>query len=117
MQGPTLAESIGLWRHTTFPSEQLGNLTLLVLNAVGATVYVFRASHGWAIPEEHGVVPITGEPFVWFAGIFPVVAIFFVLNSAWVALIVARRRWRSGRFWLLAALCWLIAVWVDFAHH
>jgi len=45
------------------------------------------------------------------------VAIFFVLNLAWVALIVARRRWRSGRFWLLAALCWLIAVWVDFAHH
>jgi hypothetical protein len=63
------------------------------------------------------VVPITGEPFVWFAGIFPVVAIFFVLNLAWVALIVARRRWRSGRFWLLAALCWLIAVWADFAHH
>jgi hypothetical protein len=117
MQGPTRAESIGLWRRTTFPSVQLGTLTLLLLNAVGATFYVLRASPSWAIPEEHGVVPITGEPFVWFAGTLPVVAIFFVLNLAWVGLIVARRRWRSGRFCLLAALCWLIAVWVDFAHH
>jgi hypothetical protein len=40
-----------------------------------------------------------------------------VLNLAWGALIVASRHWRSGRFWLPAALCWLVAVWVDFAHH
>jgi hypothetical protein len=58
---------------------------------------------------------LTGEPFVWFAGILPVVAVFFVLNSAWVALI--RLYWLSGRFWLLAVVLWLVAVSVDFGHH
>jgi len=117
MEESTHAGSVGLWMHRTFPSEHLGNLALLVANAVGAIVYVLRASPSWAIPKEHGVVPITGEPFVWFAGTLPIVAIFFVLNLAWMGLIVARRRWRSGRFWLLAALSWLVAVCVDFAHH
>jgi hypothetical protein len=32
-------------------------------------------------------------------------------------MILGRRQWRSGRLWLLAALCWLVALWVDFAHH
>jgi len=96
---------------------QPGSLALLVLNAIGAIVYVFRASPSWAIPEERGLVPTTGEPFIWFLGILPVVTVFFVLNLIWGTLILAHRRWRSGRFWLLAALCWLVAAWIDFAHH
>jgi len=100
-----------------FPAAQTGNLALLALNVVGACVYVSRASFSWAIPEERGLVPITGEPFVWFAGIFPVDAVFFVLNSIWGTVILVRRHWLSGRFWLLAAVFWLIAISVDFAHH
>jgi hypothetical protein len=116
MQGPSRTESIGLLTYKTLPAGQPGSLVLLVLNAIGAIAYVFRASPSWAIPEEPGFHSTAGEPFVWFLGILPVVAIFFALNLAWAALIVARRHWRSGRFWLLAALCWLVAVWVDFAH-
>jgi len=92
-------------------------LALLVLNAIGALIYMFRASPGWAIPEERGLHSTTGEPFIWFLGILPVVAFFFVLNATWGAMILGRRQWRSGRLWLLAALCWLVALWVDFAHH
>ena len=115
MQGPIRTESIRLL--ATFPAAQPKSLALLVLNAIGAIAYVFWASPSWAIPEERGLHSTTGEPFIWFLGTLPVVAIFFVLNLAWGALIVARRHWRSGRFWLLAALCWLVAVSVDFAHH
>jgi hypothetical protein len=90
---------------------------MLVANAIGACVYVYRASPSWAIPQERGLVPTTGEPFVWFIGVMPVVAVFFVLNLIWGALILARRQWGSGRFWLLAALIWLVAVSIDFIHH
>jgi hypothetical protein len=71
----------------------------------------------WAITEERGAVPITGEPFVWFAGILPIVAVFLVLNLSWGAVILIRRQWVSGRSWLLAALTWMFAIGIDFAHH
>jgi hypothetical protein len=100
-------------------SAQPGNLALFLLNAVGAVVYVYRASPSWANPVERqaGIYTITGEPFVWFAGILPVLTLFFIVNLAWAALIITRPQWRSNRTWLLAAVCWLAAVWVDFAHH
>jgi hypothetical protein len=41
---------------------------------------------------------------------------FLVINVAW-AVILARRQWNGGRFWLLAAVVWLAAVVIDFAHH
>lgn len=116
MQEPTRTENIWLLTYRNL-SAQPGSLALLLLNAIGAVAYVFRASVSWAIPQERGLNAITGEPFIWFAATLPVVAVFFVLNLGWGAMIAARRYWRSGRFWLLAALCWLVAVWVDFAHH
>jgi hypothetical protein len=96
-----------------------GGLALIVLNAIGAIVYVFRASPSWAIPQERaaGINSITGEPFVWFAGILPVAAVFFLLNLIWGSLILVRGRWKSGSFWLLAALIWCVAIGIDFAHH
>ena len=93
------------------------SLALLVFNTIGAVIYVAAASPSWAIPDEHGVVPLTGEPFVWFAGVLPIVAGFFLLNLAWGALILGYRQWSNGRYWLLIAPLWLIAVLVDFAHY
>ena len=92
-------------------------VVLLALNVLGAIAYVMGASHGWRIPEEHGMIPVSGEPFVWFAGILPVIAIFLPLNFAWGLGILLRRRWWSGRFWLFSAAIWLVAVVIDFAHH
>jgi hypothetical protein len=96
-----------------------GRIALTVLNAVGAILYVARASNAWAIPQERaaGIYSVTGEPFVWFVEIAPIVGVFFVVNLAWGALILARRHWASGRLWLMAAMIWLVAVWIDFAHH
>jgi hypothetical protein len=59
------------------------SIALLVANAVGACLYDFAASRGrWAVPEERaaGIDSITGEPFIWFINIFPVVAAFLVIN-------------------------------------
>jgi hypothetical protein len=94
-------------------------LALFLLNLIGAIAYLAGASFAWAIPQEReaGVHSITGEPFVWFAAIFPIVAFFCVLNLVWGAIILARRQWRGGRLWVLAALVWLGATIIDFAHH
>jgi hypothetical protein len=94
-------------------------VAFLVANVVGAILYLFAASRGgWTIPAERaaGLDTTTGEPFVWFLEILPIVAIFFVINVAWT-IILARRQWSGGRFWLLAAATWLVAILIDFAHH
>ena len=95
------------------------SIALLVANVSGAILYVFAASRGgWAIPAERaaGIYTTTGEPFIWFLSILPIVAIFLAINTAW-AVILSRRQWSGGRFWLLAAVVWLRAVVIDFAHH
>lgn len=91
---------------------------LLVLNLIGAVVYVVRASNGWVIPQERELgIPVTGEPFVWAMSIAPVCAVFLVLNLTWGTFILARKRWQSGVFWLLTIPIWLAALALDFAHH
>ena len=93
-------------------------LALLLLNVIGAFAYLIRASSAWAIPQERdtGIHSITGEPFVWFLAIVPIVAFFFLLNVVWGAVIV-RRQWQAVGFWLLTALVWLGVAAIDFAHH
>ncbi|MGD0507837.1 MAG: hypothetical protein ABSA27_08575 [Terriglobales bacterium] len=103
------------WR---FPAYRLG-LTLFIVNVIGTIVYLFAASFSWAIPQERelGLHSTTGEPFTWAIAVFPIYAFFALLNLAWGAYICFKKRWRSGYFWLMTAAVWLIAVWIDFAHH
>ena len=98
-------------------AAQRWGVVLLVLNFIGAIIYVHRASLSWAIPQEKGLHSQTGEPFIWALSIFPVCAVFFVLNLTWSAFILARKQWQSGIFWLLTIPIWLAAVVIDFAHH
>jgi len=93
---------------------------LLTLNVIGAIAYVHLASRGgWVIRQEcdAGIRTITGEPFVWFSSIAPVIAIFFVLNLTWVIIILRHRQWIPGRMWLATAAIWLTAAYIDFSHH
>jgi hypothetical protein len=98
-------------------AAQPWSVVLLVLNFIGATVYVCLASHAWAIPREKGLHSETAEPFIWFLFVAPIFTTFFVVNVIWGALILVRQQWRSGYLWLLTALIWLAAAVIDFAHH
>jgi hypothetical protein len=89
-------------------------LALLALNFIGAIIYVFASSHGWRQPE---VDSVTGEPFIWAIYVFPIWALFLLLNLVWGAFVVARRQWRSGIWWLTTIPIWLVAMAIDFAHH
>jgi len=96
-----------------------GSIVFTVLNLIGAIIFIARASVAWAIPAERaaGIYSVTGEPFVWAISIFPVVLIFSLLNLGWTALILRRKAWRSGSFWLLSTVIWFAALWIDNAHH
>jgi hypothetical protein len=100
-------------------AAQRWSVVLLVLNLIGAVIYVVRASKGWVIPQERELVlhSVTGEPYVWALSVFPICAVFLMLNLMWGAFILARKRWQSGIFWLMTIPIWLAAVVVDFTHH
>jgi hypothetical protein len=93
------------------------SVVLLILNLVGAVGYVLAASRGWRIPQERGLVPVTGEPYIWAMSVFPICVAFFILNLAWGAFILARKQWQSGTLWLFIFPIWLIAIAMDFTHH
>lgn len=102
-----------------FRWTQRVNVVLLVLNTIGAVIYLHRASYGWRIPQEQkmGLDSITAEPYIWFAAVLPILAVFLLLNLIWGALILRYREWRSGRLWLLTELMWVAAIATDFMHH
>jgi hypothetical protein len=77
-------------------------VTLFLSNVIGAFVYVIRASMGGWVDPRTGPASVSGEPFIWFLAILPVVVFFFALNLAWMIVIV-RRRWRGVGLWLFAA--------------
>ena len=101
----------------------------VVYCSVGSTARIQRGwcgslrgrgfARGLAIPEARaaGIHTTTGEPFVWFLSILPIVATFLVINVGWGAVILARWQRKGGLFWLLAAVVWLGAIAIDFAHH
>lgn len=96
------------------------SIILIGINILGAIGYDIAASRGgWKIPEEvaAGIDVTTGEPFIWFINILPIVAAFFVINVVWGANILRRRQWKAGCYWVLAAFVWLGAVVIDFKHH
>jgi len=98
---------------------QRWSVLLLAANIVGTVIYLVAASHGWVIPQEReaGLHSVTGEPYVWAAYVIPICAAFLVLNLTWGAVIIGRRQWQAGIFWLLTMPIWVVAVAIDFAHH
>jgi hypothetical protein len=98
-------------------STNNANLALLFANVAGAVLYLLLASRGWRIESEHGVIPISGEPFVW-ALALPVLGVFLILNFVWAVILLRRREgWRTALWWISSASIWFLAVVADFAHH
>ena len=95
------------------------DLTLLIVNIIGAIIYLYAASPSWAIPEERaqGIHSVAGEPVVWAVRALPILTGFGFLDLLWGAYICVRRKWRSSYLWLSTAAIWLIATRIDIAHH
>lgn len=93
------------------------NVALLVANLLGAVVYVIRASPSWTIPQERGLHSMAGEPFVWAGAVLPIIMGFAILNLSWAAYISLKKHRRGWYFWSMSAAAWLVAIWIDFAHH
>jgi hypothetical protein len=92
------------------------DITFMVANAVGIVVYLVLASRSWRISEEHGAIPVTGEPLVW-ALALPVLGVFLLADIVWGGLLLRYRQPKRGLWWLITGGLWVIAIWVDFAHH
>jgi hypothetical protein len=92
----------------------------LAYNLAGSAAYVFAASRGgWRIPAEQaaGIDTLTGEPFIWFLNVAPIILLFLVMNLAVAAYMRRRPSGVSGWIWMLVVMTWSIAVFIDFAHH
>ena len=92
------------------------DITFMAANAVGIVLYLVLASRGWRIPQEHGAVPVAGEPFVWVL-VLPVLGVFLLANLVWGGLLFRYRESKRGLWWLITGAVWLLTICVDFAHH
>jgi hypothetical protein len=92
------------------------DITFMAANAVGIVLYLVLASRGWRIPQEHGMVPVAGEPFVW-ALALPALGVFFLADVVWGGLLLRGGESKRRLWWLVTAAVWLLAIVIDFSHH
>jgi hypothetical protein len=92
------------------------DITFMAANAVGIVLYFVLASRGWRMPQEHGMVPVTGEPFVWVLAV-PVFGVFLLANIVWGGLLLRDRQPKRRLWWLVTASVWLLAISIDFSRH
>ena len=92
------------------------DLVFVLSNLAGIIVYLRLASRGWRIPEEHGAIPVAGEPFVW-ALALPVFGAFILADIAWAILLLRLRQPKRWLWWLIAGGLWVFAIAIDFGHH
>lgn len=95
---------------------KLLDITFMAANAVGIVLYLRLASRGWRIPQEHGMVPVAGEPFVW-ALALAVLGAFFLADIVWGGLLLRGRESKRRLWWLVTAAVWLLAIGIDFSRH
>jgi hypothetical protein len=88
----------------------------MLANAIGIAIYLVLASRGWRIQQEHGMVPVTGEPFVWVLAV-PVLGVFFFADVVWGVMLLRNKEWKGWLWWLVTAAAWLLAIGIEFSRH
>jgi hypothetical protein len=92
------------------------DVVLTIANAIGIAIYLALASRGWRIPQEHGLIPVTGEPFVWVLAL-PLLGVFLLTNTVWAVMLIRRKEREGMQWWLAAAAVWVLAIGIDFSRH
>jgi hypothetical protein len=97
---------------------RIADVIMPVLNILGVVCYLLVVSMNvWLSPKERAMgIPHGGEIVGWWMFVMWVYGIYFVLNLGWGVFILVYRYWRGGRFWLLTAIVWIVAIVVDLAH-
>jgi hypothetical protein len=72
------------------------DLVFLFSNVAGILLYLRLAFRGWRIPQEHGAIPVTGEPFVW-ALALPILGAFLLADIVWGGLLLRHHQPISSR--------------------
>jgi len=108
--------SVNLLDRSGHNSLKFLDITFMAANAVGIAFYLVLASRGWRIPQEHGIIPVTGEPFVW-ALVLPVLGVFFLADIIWGGLLLHGRESKRRLWWLVTVVIWLLAIALDFSRH
>jgi len=92
------------------------DVVLTIANAIGIAIYLALASRGGRIPQEHGLIPVTGEPFVWVLAL-PLLGVFLLTNTVWAVMLTRRKEWKGMQWCLAAAAVWVLAIGIDFSRH
>lgn len=92
------------------------DIIFMAANAAGIVLYLVLASRGWRIPQENGIVPATGEPFVW-ALALPALGAFVLADIVWGRLLLRDRNSKGTVWWLVTVVVWLVAIGIDFSRH
>jgi hypothetical protein len=91
-------------------------IMFMAANAVGIVLYLVLASRGWRIPQEHRMVPVTGEPFVWVLAV-PLLGVFLLADIVWGSLLLRDTEFKRRLWWLVTAAVWVLAIGIDFSRH
>jgi hypothetical protein len=92
---------------------------MLLANVVGVAFYLWGASHGWTDPVERaaGIHSVAGEPLIWAGFVFPIWAVFAILNLIWLVIIGTRKRFTDLIAFAVICPAWVVAIIVDFSQH
>ena len=94
----------------------------VIINVVGAFLYLFIAINFWASPELADVPGAgAGDPIIWGLTALPVLFVFILLNCFWLirALIVYCRtgKWTLRASDLAVPAIWAAVIVLDYSHH
>jgi len=83
----------------------------IAVNIVGIVLYLYFASRIWAPPGESGLEGGPGDPFIWVISAFPFLAVCFIVNIIWLALMLFKLRkssaWIGLLLWIFLMAAWL----------